>query len=85
MWDWMVDRQAHDVGSVGCLKEIKGAISVARSLMEHTEETLLVGEDGVLVQVPSLHSLFGLSMSKATRFAVSMGFKRESLTTNHSE
>ena len=41
-------RQTHDVGSVGCLKEIKSAISVARSVMEHTEETLLVGEDGRL-------------------------------------
>ena len=39
-------RQSHDVGSVGCLKEVKGAISVARSVMEHTQETLLVGEDG---------------------------------------
>ena len=36
----------HDVGSVGCLKDIKQAISVARSVMEHTEETLLVGDDG---------------------------------------
>ena len=34
------------MGSVGCLKEVKSAISVARSVMVHTEETLLVGEDG---------------------------------------
>lgn len=61
----IMDGQTHDVGSVGCLKEVKNAISVARSVMEHTQETLLVGED-------------------ATRFAVSMGFKRESLTTNDS-
>ena len=40
------NREVHDVGSVGCLKEVKSAISVARSLMEHTEMTLLVGEDG---------------------------------------
>ncbi len=38
--------ETHDVGSVGGLKQIKGAISVARSVMEHTEETLLVGLDG---------------------------------------
>ena len=34
------------MGSVGCLKNIKHAISVARSVMEHTQETLLVGDDG---------------------------------------
>ena len=39
-------RVTHDVGSVGCLKDIKEAISVARSVMEHTQETLLVGDDG---------------------------------------
>lgn len=37
---------SHDVGSVGCLKDIKQAISVARSVMEHTQETLLAGDDG---------------------------------------
>ena len=43
---YRINRLTHDVGSVGCLKQIKNAISVAKSLMEHTEETLLVGEDG---------------------------------------
>lgn len=33
----------HDVGSVGCLRNVKSAISVARSIMEHTSQTLLVG------------------------------------------
>ena len=37
----------HDVGSVGCLKRIKSAISVARKVMEHTSMTLLVGDDGM--------------------------------------
>ena len=36
----------HDVGAVGCLKRVKSAISVARSVMEHTSETFLVGDDG---------------------------------------
>ena len=36
----------HDVGSVGCLKNIRSAISVARSVMVHTRHTLLVGDDG---------------------------------------
>ncbi len=34
------------VGSVGCLKNIKNAISVARNVMERTGETILVGGDG---------------------------------------
>ena len=38
--------ETHDVGSVGCLRNIKSAISVARSVLEHTEQTLLVGELG---------------------------------------
>lgn len=37
----------HDVGAVGCLKRVKTAISVARSVMEHTSETFLVGDDGM--------------------------------------
>lgn len=37
----------HDVGAVGCLKQVKRAISVARSVMEHTTETFLVGDDGM--------------------------------------
>ena len=44
-------RETHDVGSVGCLKEVKSAISVARKVMEHTEETLLVGDDGEMITV----------------------------------
>ena len=48
---YVLDRESHDVGSVGCLKEVKNAIGVARSVMEHTEETLLVGEDGEDIRV----------------------------------
>ena len=42
-------RVTHDVGAVGCLKRVKSAISVARSVMEHTSETFLVGDDGMVV------------------------------------
>jgi len=35
----------HAAGSVGCLKRVKKAISVARKVMEDTYHTLLVGED----------------------------------------
>ena len=35
----------HDVGAVGCLKQIKRAISVARRVMESTQHTLMVGDD----------------------------------------
>ena len=38
--------ESHDVGSVGCLKDVRSAISVARKVMETTEHTLLVGDDG---------------------------------------
>jgi len=41
----IMDGITHDVGSVGCLKRIRSAISVARAVMEHTDQTLLVGED----------------------------------------
>ncbi|XP_028397927.1 N(4)-(Beta-N-acetylglucosaminyl)-L-asparaginase-like [Dendronephthya gigantea] len=41
----IMDGDSLDVGSVGCLKNIRGAISVARSVMVHTDHTLLVGED----------------------------------------
>jgi len=41
-----VGRETHDVGSVGSLRRVKSAISVARNVMERTEETLLVGEEG---------------------------------------
>ena len=37
-----------DVGSVGCLRNISSAISVARMVMERTDHTLLVGELGML-------------------------------------
>ena len=37
---------SHDVGAVGCLKNVKNAIGVARAVMDHTSHTLLVGDDG---------------------------------------
>jgi N4-(beta-N-acetylglucosaminyl)-L-asparaginase len=39
----IMDGETHDVGSVGCLRGVKAAISVARSVMDHTSHTLLVG------------------------------------------
>ena len=41
-------RETHDVGSVGCIRNIKSAISVARSVLEHTGHTLLVGDQGMV-------------------------------------
>ncbi|EDO49709.1 predicted protein [Nematostella vectensis] len=41
----IMDGITHDVGAVGCLKRVKNAIGVARSVMEHSKETFLVGED----------------------------------------
>lgn len=78
-------RESHDVGSVGCLKDVKNAIGVARSVMEHTEETLLVGDDGEdMGNGGRIGGGCVVSNPAATQFAVSMGFKRESLSDNHS-
>lgn len=41
----IMNGETHDVGSVGCLKDIRSAISVARKVMETTKHTLLVGDD----------------------------------------
>eukprot|EP00057_Strongylocentrotus_purpuratus_P013975 XP_011668449.1 PREDICTED: N(4)-(Beta-N-acetylglucosaminyl)-L-asparaginase [Strongylocentrotus purpuratus] len=40
----IMDGDTHTVGSVGGLRRIKSAISVARAVMMYTTETLLVGE-----------------------------------------
>ncbi|XP_071787684.1 N(4)-(Beta-N-acetylglucosaminyl)-L-asparaginase-like [Asterias amurensis] len=40
----IMDGVTHDVGSVGCLRRVKSAISVARAVMNYTKHTLLVGE-----------------------------------------
>ena len=42
-------RVNHDVGAVGCLKNIKSAIGVARAVMDHTSHTLLAGDDGMFI------------------------------------
>lgn len=55
-----------NVGAVGALRNIKGAVSVARHVLEYTQHSFLVG-------------------SQATRFAIQMGFSKESLVTNKSK
>lgn len=40
----IMDGPTHDVGAVGALRRVKHAISVARKVLEHTEHTLLVGD-----------------------------------------
>ncbi|XP_070552984.1 N(4)-(Beta-N-acetylglucosaminyl)-L-asparaginase-like [Ptychodera flava] len=40
----IMDGITHDVGSVADLRRVKTAISVARSVMEYTQHTLLVGD-----------------------------------------
>ena len=44
---------SHDVGAVGCLKNVNNAIGVARAVMDHTSHTLLVGDDGMFILVQS--------------------------------
>lgn len=40
----IMDGVSHDVGSVGGIRRIKKAISVARAVMEYTKHTMLVGD-----------------------------------------
>ena len=49
-------RKTHAIGSVGCLRRIKSAISVARSVMEHSTHTLLVGEGGKFLSLSKMIS-----------------------------
>lgn len=64
-FDVMFYRMTMNVGAVAALRRVKNAISVARCVMEHTQHSLLVGD-------------------QATQFAISMGFKEETLETNKS-
>ncbi|KAM7292720.1 oxysterol-binding protein-related protein 1 [Ixodes scapularis] len=69
----IIDGPTYSMGAVGALRRIKNAISVARKVMEHSQHTFLVGDQG------KLHG------SIPTQFAVSMGFQEESLATKHSK
>lgn len=40
----IMDGQTLDVGSVGDLRRVKNAIGVARAVLEHSTQTLLVGD-----------------------------------------
>jgi N4-(beta-N-acetylglucosaminyl)-L-asparaginase len=57
----------HDVGSVGCLKRVKKAISVARKVMERTKHTLLVGEDATLFAVKMGFELESLTNERSSK------------------
>ncbi|KDR17001.1 N(4)-(Beta-N-acetylglucosaminyl)-L-asparaginase [Zootermopsis nevadensis] len=61
----IMDGMTMNVGAVAALRRVKSAISVARCVLEHTQHTLLVGD-------------------QATQFAVSLGFKEETLETGKS-
>lgn len=39
-----IPRPSHKVGSVAALRQVKNVIAVARAVLEHTEHTLLVGD-----------------------------------------
>ena len=56
---------SHDVGSVGCLRNIKSAISVARSVMVHTSHTLLVGSLATEFAVEMGFTMEDLSTNKS--------------------
>ena len=48
-FDNVNNRVTHDVGAVGNLKRVKYAISVARKVMELTNHSFLVGDDGTTI------------------------------------
>ena len=50
----------HNVGAVGSLKRVRNAIAVARHVLENTQHTFLVGEDGELFQKSGKQSLASL-------------------------
>lgn len=61
----IMDGETYDVGAVGGLRRVRGAIKVARMVLERTNHTLLVAE-------------------MATQFALELGMKEETLTSNES-
>ncbi len=68
----------HDVGSVGCLKRVKRAISVARKVMEKTQHTLIVGDDATRFAVAmgfEETSLSNLASQKAWEEWIAKGEK----------
>ncbi|EEC02586.1 asparaginase, putative [Ixodes scapularis] len=44
----IIDGPTYSMGAVGALRRIKNAISVARKVMEHSQHTFLVGDQGKL-------------------------------------
>ncbi|XP_065071993.1 N(4)-(Beta-N-acetylglucosaminyl)-L-asparaginase-like [Rhopilema esculentum] len=66
----IMDGKTHSVGAVGCLRRIKSAISVARSVMEHTTHTILIGEEATQFAIKmgfkeeDLHSQESIAMYK---------------------
>jgi len=40
----IIDGRNHKIGAVGALRRIRSAVSVARAVLEHTQHTLLVGD-----------------------------------------
>lgn len=47
----IMNGDTHGVGAVGCLKRVKNAISVARTVLEQTTHTMLVGDDATVFAV----------------------------------
>lgn len=82
----IMDGPTHDVGAVAALRRIRNSASVAWAIMNYTKHTLLVGEKGKNF----FFNLNNLSKSKrikfiATQFALSIGFKENTLNSNESQ
>lgn len=60
----IMDGATHQVGSVGNLKRVKNAISVARAVMDYTEHTLLVGNDATMFAIEMGFPIYNLETNK---------------------
>lgn len=49
-----------DVGAVADLRNVKEAIRVSYAVMKYTEQTLLVGEQGLEMLIDQIHKIFFL-------------------------
>jgi N4-(beta-N-acetylglucosaminyl)-L-asparaginase len=57
----VIDGRIHKIGAVGALRRVRSAIAVARAVLEHTQHTLLVGDQATHFAVQMGFDLQSLS------------------------
>lgn len=63
----IIDGETHSIGAVGALRNVKGAIGVARAVMDHTKHTLLVGDQATAFALRMGFPLSNLSTPASTQ------------------